>query len=257
MRGRGRPPTLIGERRYPNRLRALRETCGLSQQAAAAGARISAAYYGALERGDKRINADTAERLAAVLRCTAGELLGGVRGMAVPLAVAIGAAESAARPAEYDLPEPHERLQPRHLIHPENCFAGELFDDSADVDFARGSILFVRRLSPGAAVPVGARVLVRFFLDPPASDGARRTQEILYGILDRNIVGDLVLITRTRNRLIPRHALIQLAATAQPGSAERALTLLPRDTPIAYRPRPEDPAELLGVVVYAMGPILD
>jgi len=256
MRGRGRPPTLIGERRYPNRLRELRRTRGLSQQAVAAAAGISGAYYGALERGDKRINADTAEQLSKPLGCAVGDLLGGPQGMSVPLAIAVAAAESEARPAEYDLPEPHERLRPHRLAEGENCVAAEVFDDSADLDFEPGAILFVRRLTTSQpTAPVGAKVLVRFFLDPSGRDGARKTHEILYGILDRNIVGDLVLITRTRNRLIPRNALIQSAAPSRPGLAERAMTLAPRDAAITYTPRHDDPAELLGIVIYAMGPI--
>ena len=255
MRGRGRPPMMIGARRYPNRLRELREARGMSQQAVAAAAGISGAYYGALERGDKRINADTAARLAGPLHCQVGELLGGGQGVSVPLAVAVAAAESEARPPEYDLPEPHERLLPRRLVEPEKCFAAEIFDDSAAVDFPRGTILFARRLAPPpATVTTGARVLVRFFLDPPAADGSRTTHEILYGILDRNIVGDLVLITRTQNRLVPRNLLIQSAAPSRAGLAERAPVLMSRDATIAYVPRPDDPAELLGVVVYAMGP---
>jgi len=256
MRGRGRPPTVTGARRYPNRLRELRHNRGLSQQAVAAEAGISGAYYGALERGDKRINADTAQRLSTPLHCAVGELLGGGRGVSVPLAITVAAAESETRPSEYDLPEPHERLRPRSLLDAENCFAAEVFDDSANLDFEHGTILIIRRLAPPlSSVAVGAKVLVRFFLDPAATDGARQTHEILYGILDRNIVGDLVLITRTRNRLIPRNALIQSAAPSRPGLAERAVALMPRATTIAYEPRSDDPAELLGTVIYAMGPI--
>src|SRR5258707_480638 len=163
MRGRGRPPTVTGARRYPNRLRELRDARGLPQQAVAAMAGISGAYYGALERGDKRINADTAERLSQSLRCAPGDLLGGAQGL---------------------------------------------------------------------SLPVGAKVLVRFFLEPATDGGPRPTHEILYGILDRNIVGDLVLITRTRNRLIPRSALIQSAAPSRAGFAERAIALLPREAEI-------------------------
>jgi transcriptional regulator with XRE-family HTH domain len=255
---------VTGIRRYPNRLRELRRRSLLSQQAVAAAAGISGAYYGALERGDKRINADTAERLAAPLRCAAGDLLGGAQGVSVPLTVAVAAAESEGRPSSYDLPEPHERLQPRRLVDAENCFAAEIVDDSADLDFEPGTILVARRAAPPSdSVPgpltAGAKVLARFFLDPPRDDGfadrPRATHEILYGILDRNIVGDLVLITRTGNRLIPRHLLIQSAPPARPGLAERAIALAPRDTAIAYEPRPDDPAELLGTVIYAMGPI--
>jgi transcriptional regulator with XRE-family HTH domain len=255
MRGRGRPPTITGARRYPNRLRELREACGLSQQAVAAAAGISGAYYGALERGDKRINADTAARLAVPLQCGIGELLGGGQRISVPLIFAVAAAESEARPPRYDLPEPHERVPPARLAEAEKCFAAELFDDSADVDFAAGSILFVRRLAPSpAALSIGAKVLTRFFLDPRTGEEVRTTHEILYGILDRTIVGDLVLITRTRNRVVPRNLLIQSAAPSGPGLAERAAMLLSREATIFYEPRPDDPAELLGVVVYAMGP---
>jgi transcriptional regulator with XRE-family HTH domain len=255
MRGRGRPPMMTGARRYPNRLRELRQACGLSQQAVAAAAGISGAYYGALERGDKRINADTAARLAGPLRCQAGELLGSGQGMSVPLTLAVAAAEAAGRPPEYDLPKPHERVQPHRLDAPEKCFAAEILDDSASVDFPRSTILFARRLPPHDAIlATGARVVVRFFLDPPADDGNRPTHEVLYGILDRNIVGDLVLITRTQNRVVPRNLLIQSAAPSRNGTAERAPVLMPRETTIPYQPRPDDPAEVLGVVVYAMGP---
>jgi hypothetical protein len=185
-----------------------------------------------------------------------GDLLAGAHGVSVPLVIAVAAAESEGRPRGYDLPEPHERLLPRGLNNPENCFAAELFDDSADIDFGRGTILFARRLEPlPASLQAGAKVLARFFLDPPAEDSDRATHEILYGILDRNIVGDLVLITRTRNRLIPRHALIQSAAPNRPGLAERAFFPPPRDATVAYEPRADDPAELLGIVIYAMGPM--
>jgi transcriptional regulator with XRE-family HTH domain len=256
MRGRGRPPTLTGARRYPNRLRELRQICGLSQQQVAAAAGISTAYYGALERGDKRINADTAVRLSGPLRCAAGDLLAGAHGMSVPLEIAVAAAESETRPATYDFSQPHERLQPSRLADAENCFAAEIFDDSADLDFDRGTIVFARRLQGlREKLRVGVKVLVRFYVELAGAGSARSTHEILYGMLDQNIVGDLMLITRTRNRLIPRNAVIQTAAPTRSGLAESAFVLAPRDGLIAYEARPDDPAEILGVVVYAMGPI--
>jgi transcriptional regulator with XRE-family HTH domain len=255
MRGRGRPPTITGARRYANRLGDLRRSHGLSQQSVAAAAGISIAYYGALERGDKRINADTAEKLSGPLRCAPGDLLAGRQALSVPLTVAVAAAESEARPANYDLPEPHEHLRLARLSDAENCFAAELFDDSADADFTAGAILVARRPNPAmASLRPGDKVLVRFYLDPLGAE-ERRTHEILYGILDCNIVGDLVLITRTRNRLIPRHAVIQTAASAMPGLAERPMDLAGRPAPVAYAPRPDDLAEIIGSVVYAMAPI--
>ena len=42
-----------------------------------------------------------------------------------------------------------------------------------------------------------------------------------------------------------------MTSTTPPGLIVPAT---PRDATITYEPRPDDPAELLGVVVYAMGP---
>jgi len=254
MRSRGRPPIMTGARRYPNRLRALREACGLSQQAVAIGAGISGAYYGALERGDKRINADIAARLAAPLRCRPSELLEGGQGVSVPLVAAVAAADAATRPPAYDLPEPHERIAVRGLADAGKCFAADLVDDCADIDFMAGTILVARRLDPfPATVPVGARVVARFFLDPQAAEGSRQTHEILYGVLDFTIVGDLVLITRSRNPRIPRHLLVQSASRR--GAPEWVRPPMPQAETIAYEPREDDPGELLGIVIYAMGPV--
>jgi transcriptional regulator with XRE-family HTH domain len=256
MRTRGRPPTITGVRRYPNRLRELRRHSGQSQQSVAAQAGISVAYYGALERGDKRLNADTAERLSRPLRCAVGDLLAGTQGASVPVMVAVAAGESEGRPGNFDLPEPHERLRPGRLADAEDCFAAEIFDDSADLDFDRGAVLVARELAHlRQKLRAGDKVLARFYLEPAREGEARPTHEILYGILDQNIVGDLVLITRTRNRLIPRSVIIQSAAPTRPGLAENAIGLAVRNPTIAYEARPDDPGEILGVVVYAMGPI--
>jgi transcriptional regulator with XRE-family HTH domain len=269
MKTRGRPPKKTGPPRYANRLRELRQRLGLSQQEVATAAGISSAYYGALERGDKRINADTAQRLHAPLRCSVSDLLSGTRGVSVPVRFAIAAAEPGGRLDSFELPEPHERLQPGRVAEPEQCFAAEIADDSADRDFAPGTVLLLR---PPAALReplrAGAKVVARFFLDADldgdrgsdaggdtGGDVRRATYEVLYGILDRNILGDLMLITRTRNRLIPRHALIRAAASARSGPSEGAASESARDGTIDYRHSPEDPAEILGVVVYAMGPV--
>ena len=100
----------------------------------------------------------------------------------------------------------------------------------------------------------GARVVARFFLEPAQNDTERPTHEILYGLLDQNILGDLVLITRTHNRLIPRHSLIQAAVPSRSGFSESAAPTPRRDGVIEYRQSADDAAEILGLVVYAMGP---
>ena len=254
MKNRGRPPKNAGPPRYANRLRQLRQRLGLSQQEVATQAGISGAYYGALERGDKRINADTAQRLHIPLRCAVSDLLTGTRGVSVPLRFAIAAAEASTRPDSFELAEPHERLQPGRVTDPEECFAAEIFDDSADRDFTPGTVLFLRPLARlHEPLRAGVRVIARFFLN---RDGDRTTHEILYGILDQNVLGDLVLITRTRNRLIPRHALIRAATAPGSGLSEARRPQMTRDDTIAYQPSPEDPAELLGMVVYVMGPVV-
>lgn len=250
-RPRGRPPKKSGPPRYANRLRELRQRLGMSQQEVANAARISSAYYGALERGDKRINADTAQRLQIPLRCSVSDLLAGGRGVSVPVRFVIAAAEAGARSETFELAEPHEMVQPGRLAGAEHCFAAEITDDSADRDFAPGTVLLLRPLD-AATEPLrrGARVVVRFFLE---AGGGPTTYEILYGILDRNILNDLVLITRTRNRLIPRHALIRPAGLSRP--AEKPAAGLAGNDTIDYRYAPDDPAEILGVVVYVMGPV--
>jgi transcriptional regulator with XRE-family HTH domain len=255
MQTRGRPPKNTGAPRYANRLRELRHRLGLSQQEVAQQATISAAYYGALERGDKRINADTAQRLHRPLRCAVSDLLSGTQGVSVPLRIAIAAAEADTRLDRYDLPEPHEMLHPGRVREPQDCVAAEIFDDSANLDFAPGTVVFLRPLALlREPMRAGARVVARFFLDPASVEAERPTHEILYGILDQNIIGDLILITRTRNRLIPRHALIQPAGLPRAGFSEGAAPAPHRDGVIEYRQGADDPGGILGLVVYAMGP---
>src|SRR5947207_14070038 len=123
LKTRGRPPKNPGPPLYASRLRELRQRLGLSQQEVASTAAISSAYYGALERGDKRINADTAQRLHIPLRCSVSDLLSGSCGISVPVRFVIAAADSGNRPDSFDRPEPHEMVQPGRLQKPEHCFA--------------------------------------------------------------------------------------------------------------------------------------
>src|SRR2546428_13489464 len=106
----------------------------------------------------------------------------------------------------------------------------EIFVVSADLDFAGVTVVFLRLLVPlREPLRAGVRIVARFFLEPARVGAERPTHEILYGILDQNIIGDLILITRTRNRLIPRHALIQPAALPRPGFSEAAVPAPRRD----------------------------
>src|SRR5438876_7699472 len=125
MQTRGRPRKNTGAPRYANRLRELRHRLGLSQQEVAQQAMISAAYYGALERGDKRINADTAQRLHHPLRCAVSDLLAGTQGVSVPLRYAIAAAEPDARPDPLDRPSPPDRSHAARLSQPAHSLAAD------------------------------------------------------------------------------------------------------------------------------------
>src|SRR5437868_10147050 len=126
MKPRGRPPKKTGPPRYASRLRELRQRLGLSQQEVASAAGISSAYYGALERGDKRINADTAQRLHIPLRCSVSDLLAGSRGISLPVRFVIAAAEPGNPPVRLERSEPQEMAQPGRLPAAAPCCAVEI-----------------------------------------------------------------------------------------------------------------------------------
>ena len=85
--------------------------------------------------------------------------MAGTRGVSVPLRFAIAAAEADGRPDDFDLPEPHEMLHLGRVGKPEDCVAAEIFDDSADVDFAPGTVLFLRPLT-GLHEPQASHLLL-------------------------------------------------------------------------------------------------
>jgi transcriptional regulator with XRE-family HTH domain len=60
--------------RFGERLRAMRELAGLSQEALAAKAGIHRTYLGGVERGERNISLRNIVRLAAALGVQAGEL---------------------------------------------------------------------------------------------------------------------------------------------------------------------------------------
>jgi transcriptional regulator with XRE-family HTH domain len=249
-RPRGRPRSRAGPMRHPNRLAALRERLGLTQEEVSAAAQISPSYYGELERGVRRLNADLARRLGQVLRCAPGDLLAADTAASVPLAVIVAGA-FAEPPASFELSAPYPLLPaPRRLAQPEACIAAEIADDSADLDYPAGSTLFIRTVAAdGESLALGSKIVVRFSRSATAGGlGTRTTHEVLYGRLERSAAGDLVLATRSRSREIPGHLVIRREGAhrlEEPGATPPAAE---------YRAADGDEAVILGTVVFSWRP---
>ncbi len=202
----------------------------------------------------------TGKRIAAALGSSLAELLGEAGSRTVPITLAIAGAFSEFRPPSFDRPLPWKRLEvgPR-LAAPEECFAAEIADDSADLDYPSGTVLVIRPLEPGQSLPLRGKIAVRFWLDPASPLALRRTREILYGLLERSLDGDLLLLTRSKNPEIPRTLLIDPASRASSlAEAGASRGLLREDKmragALVFEPNPSAPATLLGTVVWQSGP---
>ena len=249
-RGRGRPATDRAEPK--NRLRELRDRRGLTQEALGALTGLSQQQIGNLERDDRRMTFDYAQRLAPHLDADPADLMPTMRSsVASVLAIALDEAEN--RPDSFDLPAPPQRLQaPSRLLHPEDCFAAEIFDHSADLLYPAGSTVIARRLDTlEEPLRPGTKIIVRRFI---GSRAEAQTHEVLAGLLDRSVTGDLMLLTRSSNPRVPPSVLIQRGTTARRGLADRQATFRLQDDTIDYVPRPEDPGEILGRIEYAITP---
>lgn len=252
-RGPGRERTKTTPPQYPNELEGLRQGRGLSQSAVARLAGMSASYYGEIERGDVRLNSDTAAKLQRVF--PGFTFADSAKDIATtPVRIIIAAQENDGRPDSYGLPvELVEVPTPRALRDIGDCVAAEIADDSADRDFAQGTVLYLLPVVEDTSLQVGARVVVRFLVGDRAAKGP--VAEVLYGLIDRSPTGDLIIWTRSSNRRIPPSLIIQREPMSLRGFSERILSLIPRPPTIEYQPRDDDEAEILGVVVYAAGPV--
>lgn len=257
-KGRGRPRgARAAVPRYPNNLERLRNRLSLTQDQVAAAAGISPGYYGELELGYKRLNTDLERKLSGVLQCSVNDLFPSALGISIPLNLYIAAQESESRPDEFDLAQPSSWVQaPPRLVHPEQCFAAEVVDDSADLDYPYGSILFVRRREAlKEPLPLGSKIVVRFLTAPIGTGpGESPTREVLYGVLDRSLTGDILLLTRSRSRNLPSSLLIRPGSTRLRRLEEHVLAMIPREATADPEPRPGDEAVILGVVAWSLRP---
>ena len=193
------------------------------------------------------MNFAQAELLAPHLGCAPGDLLSHAAGISIPVACRIAAAFSESTPADYEMNPPLARVPALPgLKEPQDCFAAELLDDSADRLYPPGSVLVAR--PAGGAIPLGTKFLFRHFT---GSGPSRRTMEILVGVLEHESTGGLTLGLRSHNRELPANLTIQRAETTA-GLGESRLEPESLENPVDYAPFPNDPGEIIGVVVMAI-----
>jgi transcriptional regulator with XRE-family HTH domain len=70
---------LTSEIVFGERVRAIRERLGMSQEALAAGTRLHRTYIGSVERGERNLSLRNIVRLAEALGVDPGELVAGLR----------------------------------------------------------------------------------------------------------------------------------------------------------------------------------
>jgi transcriptional regulator with XRE-family HTH domain len=240
-----------------NRLRELRELRDMTQAELGDRVGLSQQQIGNLERDDRRMTFTYARQLAPALQCDPSDLMPHA-GLSIPVALAVAAAEAEGRPDVFDLPEPKAHVQsPRRLAHPEDTFAAEVLDDSADLLYPPGSTLILRRidsLPEKMPLTIGDKIVVRSFL---GERGDGRTHEVLAGYLDRSITGDLMLVTRSHNRRVPSSVVVQRSGPSRgAGGLTERVTLyrLAQERTITYAPSADDPAEIVGRIEYAITP---
>jgi transcriptional regulator with XRE-family HTH domain len=256
----GRSPTGPASPKFPNRIRELRQAAALTQEELGNRARLSKQEISALERGAKQVMPATGQRIAAALGRSLAEILGEVSARSVPITLVIAGSFSESRPTSFDRDPPWTRVEvgPR-LAEPEACLGAEIADDSADLDYPAGTVLVIRPFAPGESVALGRKIAVRFWLDPQSPLALRRTREILYGLLDKSLAGDLLLLTRSTNPEIPRTLLIEPAQRPSALHEAPALSGLLREQraraeSITFDPDPAAPATILGGIVWQSGP---
>lgn len=251
---RGRPPTKIEPPRYPENLIMLAERvkAGLSQDDVAEKAGLSSGYYGDIERGRKRLNTDTARLIRKVLPITG--LFEVAINTTIPVRYIVGA-ESSNIWQDVGIGETGKMAPTNEKLQAiKDCFAVEIGDESADLDYPRETTLYLRPIIPGEVLPIRCPILARFYKTPRSPDSA--PSELLYGLLDRTAVGDIVLLTRSATTQLPSGKLIQSGSERLRAVSARLVNAIPQPPMIEYTARPDDPAEILGIVVYALMPVL-
>ncbi|MBC8241319.1 MAG: hypothetical protein ISR50_14215 [Alphaproteobacteria bacterium] len=112
----------------------------------------------------------------------------------------------------------------------------------------------MRRLS-GLQGPLklGDRIVARHYVDT-VGDG--RIMEMILGHLDRTMIGDLVLLTRSGNPQLPGVVTIRRPADPEAALRDAQRHFRPVDVMALpdYQPEPGDQADILGVVAMVIQP---
>lgn len=235
----------------PPRLKLLRELRGFSQKDLAERAGIAQSQVGRIEIGETALTPDKAALLARALDFAPSDLYADTP-LTVPLRFRVGL--DTHPPLAADAPAPR-RAAPEGITRPEECFAAEVTDDSADrLGFPRGSIVFAR---PPAMIAAGLALGDRILVGVPALAPGDAYTQVLLGEFQPNIMGDLLVQLRSTNRAAPAAIMVREGAAAAMGVAgigEAPAAYTPGR--IGYTPRDTDNAEILGRVEAANIPVL-
>lgn len=226
-----------------SRLKQIRKLRGLKVTQAAEKLGITRGELHKLEKGDRRLTDVWLQRLARLYDVAPLDLISH-EGISIPVKHIVAAAFHDI-PLPYDVPpEQQERFQPpRFVQRPEECFGLDVVDDSADRSFPPGTRLIARGLAGlGRRLRKGDEVAIRHFAGTRAEG---KTLEILVGVLDIAVTGDLIVLVPSNNRQVRGPIEIRHGAPAAGlGDAPRAYEA----DGIDYAPQPGDRAEILGVI---------
>lgn len=213
--------------------------------------RMTQSQIARIEAGQTALTIDKAKALADALEVAPVDLMPDAP-LTVPVRYMIST-RTARNGWKAELSPPHRRVPaPVQLAHAELCFAAEVADTSADRMFPAGTLLFVRPFgvravddpADQAVTPhKGDRVLVAEYETTLAD---KKISRVLMGEFVPSMLGDLMVQLRSNDRAVPAAIYVREAPVAVQGFADAAAHYEP--PALAYVPRPDDPAELIGVV---------
>lgn len=236
-----------------NRIRLWRDLRKLTQKQLADMSGMDQSQIARLESGKSLLRMDKAAQLARPLEVAPTDLLPDA-----PISIAIRynvRAHFSERDAPPECAAPQERLAaPPRLARPEQCFAAEIVDDSANRLYPRGSFLIVRPLEylNGGPLKNGDRVLVAHYVGSPR-DG--NIGEVLVGELAQSLVGDLMVQLRSTNKAVPHALYLRQIAAPSLAAAVGDHPMAYQPEHIVYAPQRDDPVIILGRVERVIAPI--
>lgn len=221
-----------------NRAKEIRELRGLSVAKAARDLAVTRGELYKVERGERRLTDVWIGKLAAYYGVPARNLVDNG-----PLSVSINyvVKKHVETPSSPQSEAVAKRWvePPGFVMAPQDCFGAVIQDDSASRLYPPGTEVIVReRAKLGRRLKRGDRVLVKHFA---ATRAEGITLEVLVGLLDVTVAGDLVVLLQSTNRKMSGAVVVRHGVDADAKEVD-------------YEPDDGDPAEILGVVVAAIMP---